>query len=71
VQVTEIVLPVVDTPMTAGRAGGRKIAPGPVAEAILAGVAQGRPVVRSGAARALPVIERLAPGLGRRILRGT
>jgi hypothetical protein len=69
--VTEVLLPVVDTPMTAGRADRRKIAPGPVAEAILDGVARGRPVVRVGAARLLPLIARLAPGLGHRILRGT
>jgi short-subunit dehydrogenase involved in D-alanine esterification of teichoic acids len=71
IAVTEVLLPVVDTPMTAGRADGRKIAPGPVAEAILEGVSRGRPVIRVGAARLLPLLSRLAPGLGHRILRGT
>jgi uncharacterized oxidoreductase len=71
ITVSEVLLPVVDTPMTEGRADARKIAPGPVAEAILDGVARGRPVIRVGAARLLPLLSRIAPGLGHRILRGT
>lgn len=70
VDVVEVQLPVVDTPMTAGR-GVRKIPAAVAAEAILRGIAGGRPMVRVGAARLLPLFQRLAPGLGRRIMRGT
>lgn len=67
--VTEVVLPLVDTPMTAGRGRG-KISPDRAAQAILAGIAARRPVIRVGAARALPLIAALAPWAGRRLLRG-
>jgi uncharacterized oxidoreductase len=70
VAVVEVVLPLVDTPMTAGRGRG-KINAEAAATAILRGLAQGRPVIRVGAARALPVIAALAPWLGRRMLRGS
>ncbi len=70
VRVVEVQLPVVDTPMTAGR-GVRKIAAGRAAEAILRAVDARGPVVRVGVARLLPLFARLAPGLGRRIMRGT
>lgn len=68
--VIEVVLPLVDTPMTAGRGQG-KISAEAASGAILHGLARGRPVIRVGAARALPVIEALAPWLGRRMLRGS
>lgn len=68
--VCEVQLPLVDTPMTAGR-GARKIDPHDAAAAILRGVEARRPVVRVGAARALPVLQALAPWAGRRILRGS
>lgn len=68
-RVTEVVLPLVDTPMTAGRGKG-KISPQAAAMAILRGVDSGRAVVHVGAARALPPIRLLAPWLGRRLLRG-
>lgn len=68
--VSEVVLPLVDTPMTAGRGRG-KIAPGHAAALILRGVAARRPVIRIGAARAVPVIAALAPWLGHRLLRGS
>ena len=67
--VTEVLLPVVDTPMTAGRGRG-KIAPDHAAEAILRGVAARRSVIRVGAARVLPLLQVCAPWLGRRLLRG-
>ena len=70
VAVVEVVLPLVDTPMTAGRGTG-KISAGVASQAILAGLAQGRPIIRVGGARALPVIDMLAPWLGRRMLRGS
>lgn len=68
--VSEVVLPLVDTPMTAGRGRG-KISADAAAVAILAGIDARRPVIRVGAARALPLMAALAPWLGRRLLRGT
>ena len=67
--VTEVLLPLVDTPMTAGRGRG-KIPAGAAADAILTGLAARRTVIRVGAARALPLIRTLAPWLGARLLRG-
>ncbi|WP_051813787.1 SDR family NAD(P)-dependent oxidoreductase [Kitasatospora sp. MBT63] len=70
VQVQEVVLPLVDTAMTAGREGpARKLTPEQAADAILAGIRRGRPVVPVGATRPLLALLRVAPGLGRRILR--
>lgn len=66
--VIEVVLPLVDTPMTAGRGRG-KIAPDRAAALILRGVAARRTTIRIGAARALPLIAALAPWMGRRLLR--
>lgn len=68
--VSEVVLPLVDTPMTAGRGRG-KIPPDRAAALILRGIAARRTMIRIGAARALPAIQSLAPWLGRRILRGS
>ena len=68
--VSEVVLPLVDTPMTAGRGRG-KISAEAAAVAILSGIDARRTMIRVGAARALPLIAALAPWLGRRLLRGT
>ncbi len=70
VAVIEVILPLVDTPMTAGRGTG-KITAQTAARAILMGLKQGRPVIRVGAARLLPLIRAIAPWLGRRMLRGS
>ena len=70
VAVIEVILPLVDTPMTAGRGKG-KISAEAAATAILQGLARGKPVICVGAARALPLIQALAPWLGRRMLRGS
>jgi len=67
--VSEVVLPLVDTPMTAGWGRG-KIAPELAAAAILRGVEARRETIRIGAARALPLLQAVAPWLGRRLLRG-
>lgn len=67
--VSEVVLPLVDTPMTAGRGRG-KMPPDRAAALILRGIAARQATIRIGAARALPVLATLAPWLGRRILRG-
>ncbi len=66
--VTEVVLPLVDTPMTAGRGKG-KITADHAARAILDGITARRSILRIGAARALPLIAALAPWMGRRLLR--
>jgi short-subunit dehydrogenase involved in D-alanine esterification of teichoic acids len=68
--VAEVQLPLVDTPMTAGR-GKAKLDPIDAADAILRGIDARRRVIRVGAARLLPVIQAVAPWAGRRILRGT
>lgn len=67
--VSEVILPLVDTPMTTGR-GRAKITPDHAAKAILAGITARRSTIRIGAARALPLIATLAPWLGRRLLQG-
>jgi uncharacterized oxidoreductase len=68
--VSEVVLPLVDTPMTAGRGKGRKISPDRAVDAILRGIDARCAVIRVGAARVLPIIAALTPWLGRRMLRG-
>ncbi len=68
VRVVEAVLPLVDTPMTAGR-GVRKISADRAAAAILDGVTAGRDVVQVGAVRPFLLLNRLAPGLTARLLR--
>lgn len=70
VAVIEVVLPLVDTPMTAGRGKG-KISAEAAAAAILNGLARAKPVIWVGAARAIPLIQRFAPWLGRQMLRGS
>ncbi|MEU2630639.1 SDR family NAD(P)-dependent oxidoreductase, partial [Kitasatospora sp. NPDC007106] len=70
VRVQEVVLPLVDTPMTAGREGpARKLTPEAAADAILRGLRTGRRTVPIGASRALLAINRLSPATARRILR--
>lgn len=69
VAVLEAFLPLVDTAMTAGR-GRAKLPPAVAADAILAGIAAGRPQIWVGKARLLPLLARLAPELGRALLRG-
>ncbi|MFF0450354.1 SDR family NAD(P)-dependent oxidoreductase [Streptomyces sp. NPDC004609] len=70
VRVQEVVLPLVDTGMTAGREGpARKLSPDAAAGAILRGIDRGRDVVAVGASRALLALLRVAPPVGKRILR--
>jgi uncharacterized oxidoreductase len=69
ITVTEAILPLVDTPMTHGR-GGRKLDAGAAARAILAGVRKGRTEIYIGKAKLIPLLMRIAPALGRKILRG-
>lgn len=70
VAVIEAVLPLVDTPMTHGRGRG-KISAAAAARAILVGVRSRRPEILIGKARLIPLLSRLAPALGRRIMRGS
>ncbi|MGW6918218.1 SDR family NAD(P)-dependent oxidoreductase [Kitasatospora sp. NPDC054939] len=70
VRVQEVVLPPVDTPMTAGREGAtRKIPAARAAGAVVRGIEQGRPVVPVGASRALLALLRVHPPTAYRILR--
>ena len=68
-QISEAILPLVATPMTERRGTG-KMEPDRVARAILAGVKAGRSEILVGKAWLLPVLQRLAPSLGRSLLRG-
>jgi uncharacterized oxidoreductase len=70
IQVSEAILPLVDTPMTKGRGSG-KMSAHSAAAAILKGVEQGRYEIYIGKAKLLPIFARLAPSIGRKILRGT
>lgn len=62
VRVVEVVPPMVETEMTAGR-GGKKLSPGEVAEDIVAGLAAGRDEIFVGVTRFIPFLSRVAPGL--------
>lgn len=68
VRVVEVLPPVVDTPMTAGR-GSAKLAPSAVAAAILHGLAHDRTIIDVGAVGLLRVVQRLSPALAFRITR--
>lgn len=67
-RVVEVLPPVVDTPMTAGR-GRAKLAPATVAKAILDGLARDRPVIDVGAVGLLRALHRLSPALAFRLTR--
>ncbi|MFD9126698.1 SDR family NAD(P)-dependent oxidoreductase [Kitasatospora sp. NPDC059571] len=70
VKVQEIVLPLVDTAMTAGREGpARKIPAEAAAAAIVAALRNGRAVTPVGAARSLLAVNRVSPPAARRIMR--
>lgn len=67
VRVVEAVMPLVDTPMTAGRGRG-KISADEAAAQLLAGVVRGTPQVLVGRARWVPVLQRWTPGVLARIM---
>ncbi|MEU9077592.1 SDR family NAD(P)-dependent oxidoreductase [Kitasatospora sp. NPDC048538] len=72
IRVQEAVLPLVDTPMTAGRDGAvRKIPAATAAAALLEGIRRGRPTIPIGAARTLLALLRLHPPTAYRLLRDT
>ena len=68
VQVSEVLLPLVDTPMTEGR-GSNKLTPAYAAAQILQGLERDRPEIYIGKARLLPILNRISPALTKRILR--
>ncbi len=68
VHIMEVLPPLVDTPMTAGRGTG-KIAPVVVARATLLGLQRRSPEVFVGKVRLLAWIHRLSPSLAARIMR--
>ena len=68
VLISEAVLPLVATPMTEGRGRG-KITADDAARAIIAGLKAHRPEIWIGKARLIPWVARLAPSLGRAMLR--
>lgn len=70
VRVIEAILPLVDTPMTAGRGTG-KLGADAAARAILAGMAKGRDEIFIGKARLLRVLDAVAPAIPRQVLKGS
>jgi len=70
IKVIDVVLPLVDTPMTAGRGKpSDKVSPEAVAMRIIDSISSPRPIVYVGKARLLPLFVRFAPSIGARILR--
>jgi uncharacterized oxidoreductase len=68
VSVHEAVMPIVDTPMTAGRGDGMKISAGEAADALLNGLARDEEDIRIGLAKRLWMVNRLSPALAGRIM---
>lgn len=69
VQVNDVILPLVDTPMTRGR-GANKLPAARAAQAIIQGITQNRPTIYVGKTKYLPWLKRVSPSLVARILRG-
>jgi short-subunit dehydrogenase involved in D-alanine esterification of teichoic acids len=68
VSVVEVLPPLVDTPMTAGRGRG-KMSPQACADAVVRGLQRGSPRVLVGKSRLLAVLVRVAPSLATRVMR--
>ncbi len=66
-RVVHVLPPLVDTPMTAGR-GRRKLSADEAARQLILGLRRGDDEIRIGAARALPLLQRWAPGLLARLM---
>lgn len=66
-RVVEAVMPLVDTPMTAGRGHG-KLSAAQAARQLMEGLRAGRPDIYVGKARWLPWLQRWAPGVLAQIL---
>ena len=72
VRVVEVMLPLVDTPMTHGRGNPRlKLSPERVARVVLAGLEADRNEIRIGGTKAFGWLHRLAPGLAEQLLRNS
>jgi uncharacterized oxidoreductase len=69
IRVVEVIPPLVDTAMTAGRGFG-KMDPAEAAEAIVQGLEAGRDEIWLGKASVIRVLQRIAPDLARKILKG-
>lgn len=67
VRVVEAVMPLVDTPMTAGRGRG-KLSAGEAARQLIDGLSAGKSDLYIGQARWLPSLQRWAPGVLARVL---
>ena len=65
--ISEVILPLVDTPMTQGRGKG-KISPEAAASAIIGAIERNKEEIYVGKARLLPPLIRLWPGLVKHIL---
>lgn len=70
VHVIHVVLPLVDTPMTAGRGSG-KMTPEAVSDVIAEGIVRNREEVWIGKARILRLFSAIAPGIAARLLRNS
>lgn len=70
IKIMHVVLPLVDTPMTAGRGAG-KMSPEAVAEVIVEGIQRDREEVWIGKARILRLLAAIAPGMAVRLLRNS
>ena len=68
VRVMEVLLPLVDTPMTAGR-GQHKLSPEKAASQIIQGIKSGKDEIYVGIARLLPLLMRLSPSIAKALLR--
>ena len=68
VRVQEVIPPLVDTRMTAGRGTG-KVSPSAVAEALVTAIERGTDECYVGKSRLLRLVMRVAPGVGYRILK--
>lgn len=68
VRMVELIPPLVDTPMTAGRGRG-KMAPETLADRFLKDFDRGKTTIRVGKARLLYALYRLAPSLAARVMR--
>jgi short-subunit dehydrogenase involved in D-alanine esterification of teichoic acids len=67
-RVVEAILPLVDTPMSTGRGNG-KAGAGEIALQIIQAIEAGTDEIYLGKARMLPLMQRLAPGMIKNILR--
>ena len=68
VDVIEAVLPLVDTPMTAGR-GNNKLTADDAAREIISGIHKGMHEIYVGKAKWLPLLMRLAPNMVKKMMR--